>query len=124
MKRDTALHIGISKRSIAIHSVGHVVFGNAQAVGDPVVLPTARHLHAGPKRAQRTALEQQIAVRAFAALVTDHVDDTSDGVRPVERRSGAAQHFDAVRIGKQQILNQSRGISLRGRSIAEPQTIH
>ena len=56
--------------------------------------------------------------------IGDHVDHASDGVGAIERRSGAAHHFDAVGIGEEQVFDQARSVRLSGGGVAQTQAIH
>src|SRR5579863_1570698 len=106
MKSHAALCAEIAERSISTNPTGHVRLRHTQAICDSIAQKPTRELRSSPESVERAAFEQQAPASAATALIGDYIDYAADGVGPIERRPGAAHHFDPAGVREQQVLNQ------------------
>src|SRR5262249_10332488 len=61
---------------------------------------------------------------ATASFGGNQVHRSTDCVGPVERRARSAQNFESIHIRYQQILHETRSVTLRRCSIPKPEAVH
>ncbi len=97
---------------------------HAARVGDPVAPEAPGKFGLSSQPAQTAAIEINPAARLSAAGVAHQVDDAPQGVTAVERRTRTAHHFHPLGAHQEEVLQERRGVALRGGCVTEAQAVH
>src|SRR6185436_20215079 len=87
-----------------VNATTHIEERKAAAINHAIIIQATGKLGSRSKQAEAAALAEHAAVNRTTTFIRHYIHDATDRVRSVQRRSGAAQHFNTTDIGNDQVF--------------------